>query len=97
MFEAFAAGDRFAINPNIRNGVYAVELKQKHGTKGYDSLLSFARETKTADEYQDAIKGLGNTRDPAIMQSLLKLMLTDELKPQDVRSPAESIFLADVL
>ena len=85
MFGSFATGDRSAINPNIRTGVYAAALKQEHSKKAYESLLSFARETKIADEYQAAVKGLGNTRDPAIIQTLLELILTDEFKPQDVR------------
>lgn len=84
MFDAFAAGDREAINPNIRNGVYAAALRQNDDSKAFDSLLSFARETKAADEYQDAMKGLGNTRDPVLMRRLLELILTDEMKPQDV-------------
>lgn len=83
MFAAFAAGDRGAINPNIRNGVYAAALKSENSQKEYESLLSFSRETKAADEHQDALKGLGNTRDPALMKSLLKFLLTDETKPQD--------------
>ena len=85
MFDSFAAGDRSAVNPNIRGGVYSVALKQRSNPKAYESLLSFARETKIPDEYQAAIKGLGNTRDPEIVQLLLKLVLTDEIKAQDVR------------
>lgn len=87
MFAAFAGGDRTAINPNIRNGVYATALNQKDGTSAYEALLSFARETKAADEYQDAVKGLGNTRDPALVQRLLEVLLTEEMKPQDVSMP----------
>jgi hypothetical protein len=78
-------GDRSAINPNIRSGVYAVALKPEYSRRAYESLLLFARETKIADEYQAAVRGLGNTRDPAIVQVLLELILTDEFKPQDVR------------
>lgn len=84
MFAAFASGDREAINPNIRRGVYAAALKHSDGTKAYSSLLAFARETKIADEYQSAVRGLGNTRDPALILSLLDLILTEEFKPQDV-------------
>ena len=84
MFDSFAKDRRSAINPNIRNGVYAAPLKQKDSKEAYDQLLAFARETKVADEYQAAIKGLGNTRDSAVIQNILEMILADKFKPQDV-------------
>ena len=84
MFAAFAAGDRLAIHPNIRTGVYAVALKQNDGKSSYEELLSFYQLVKNTDEARDTLIGLGNIRDPVCMQSLLDLMLSQDIKAQDV-------------
>lgn len=87
LFAAFAAGDREAIKPDIRSGIYTAAMKHSKDTKAFESLLTFARETTAADQYSDAWRGLGNIRDPALMNSVLELVLTDEMKPQDVGKP----------
>jgi len=84
MFAAFADGDTTAIHPNVRNAVYAIALKYR-GREAFQALLSHFRVAKSSEEIQAALIGLGSTQDPECMQEILDLMLTDEIKPQDVR------------
>ena len=84
MFAAFANNDTTAIHPNIRNAVYAVALKHQ-GREAYQTLFSYFREARNPDETRDTLIGLGNTQDPKCMQEMLDLLLTDEIKSQDVR------------
>ena len=84
MFASFIDGDTTTIHPNIRNAVYTIAL-QNQGRDAYQSLLSYFRTTKNTDEQAAALTGLGNTRDPKCIQEMLDLLLTDEVKAQDVR------------
>jgi aminopeptidase 2 len=88
MFGAFQNGDDSAIHPNIRNAVFAMVLKQNNGKEkeAYKVLLELSQNTKRPEEARDALIGLGNIRESAIMQSLLELLLTDDIKVQDVSS-----------
>jgi propanediol dehydratase small subunit len=61
-------------------------------------LLSFAPEAEAADNYEDALKGLGNRRDPALMEISMDLILTDEIKTNDVRrTPETDVVFTDTL
>ena len=83
MFAAFCDGDTTAIHPNIRSPVFAVALTRR-GRPAYEKLLSYFRHAKNPDEMQAALEGMGNTNDPSCVQKVLNLILTDEIKTQDV-------------
>lgn len=86
MFERFAAGDRSAIDPNIRGGVYALAL-QYGGKKEYETIYHEFQNAKTADERNTALRSLGRAKDPELIQRTLGLALGDEVRDQDIYMP----------
>ncbi|KAL9119517.1 MAG: hypothetical protein Q9187_003933, partial [Circinaria calcarea] len=86
MFAKFAAGDRKAIDSNIRGSVYAIVL-QNGGEKEYDVILNEFRTAKDATEKNTALRSLGRAKSEALMKRTLSLPLSDEVKAQDVYLP----------
>lgn len=86
MFEKFIAGDRSAIHPNIRGGVYSVVL-QYGGEKEYDAILKEYETAKNADERNVALRSLGRASDPALIQRSLAYALSKQVKDQDLYLP----------
>lgn len=86
MFARFIAGDRSAIHPNLRAGVYAVAL-QNGGAAEYDALLDEYRSAKSSDERNTALRAIGRARDPALIKRTLELPLSKEVKEQDIYLP----------
>ena len=92
MFSKFAAGDRSAINPNIRASVYAIALQhsssQSEKEKAYDVLLNEYRTASIADERNTALRALARVgTNTELIQRTLRLPLSDEVKAQDVYYP----------
>ncbi|KAK5134292.1 hypothetical protein LTR08_006721 [Meristemomyces frigidus] len=86
MFEKFVGGDRSAIHPNLRGGVYSVVL-QYGGEKEYDAILKEYETAKNADERNTALRSLGRARDPKLIQRSLAYSLTKHVKDQDFYLP----------
>jgi len=86
MFERFRRGDRSAIHPNLRAGVYATVL-QNGGTTEYDAVLEEYRSAKTSDERNTALRAIGRARDPELIRRTLDLALSKEVKDQDIYLP----------
>lgn len=86
MFKRFVGGDRNAINPNIRAGVYSIVL-QEGGKAEYDAILNEFRTAKTADERNTALRSLGRAKDPELIKQTLALALSDEVRSQDIYMP----------
>ena len=92
MFSKFAAGDRSAINPNIRASVYAIALQysssQSEKEKAYDVLLNEYGTATIADERNTALRALSRVgSNTELIQRTIKLPLSDEVKAQDVYYP----------
>lgn len=90
MFEAWAAGDRKAIHPNIRGSVYAIVL-QNGGEKEYDTVLDEYKTAKDADERNTALRSLGRVKDERLIKRSLALPLSDDVKGQDVYMPISGL------
>lgn len=86
MFARFAAGDHSAIHPNLRGSVFGIAL-QEGGKKEYDIILDTYRNAKIADERNTALRTLGRSKDPELMQRTLALALSDEVRSQDIYMP----------
>lgn len=86
MFEKFSKGDREAINPNIRGGVYGIVLKNG-GEKEYDVVENEFRTAKTADERNTALRSLGRAKDQKLIERTLALAMGDEVRSQDIYMP----------
>ncbi|CAG7980251.1 unnamed protein product [Penicillium salamii] len=86
MFARFAAGDNSAIHPNIRGSVFTIVLKHG-GLKEYEVVLNQFRNAPTSDEKTTALRCLGASQDPTLIQRTLGLALNDEVKSQDIYMP----------
>lgn len=86
MFEKFTKGDRSAIHPNLRAGVYAVVL-QYGGEKEYDAIVKEYETAKNSDERNIALRALGRAKDPKLIQRTLAYTLSKEVKDQDIYLP----------
>lgn len=86
MFDKFVKGDRSAIHPNLRGGVYAVAL-QNGGEAEYDAILKEYRTAKNSDERNTALRSIGRAKKPELIQRTLTLPLSKEVKEQDLYLP----------
>lgn len=86
MFEKFTKGDRNAIHPNLRAGVYAIVL-QTGGEAEYDAVLNEFRTAKNADERNTALRAIGRASKPELIKRTLELPLSKEVKEQDIYLP----------
>lgn len=92
MFAKFAAGDRTAINPNIRGSVYTIVLQyapsQAEKEKSWDLIFNEYQNASIADERNTALRALGRVgHNEALIQRALKLPLSQHVKAQDVYLP----------
>lgn len=90
MFEAFAAGDREALHPNLRAGVFSVVL-QYGGTKEYDAIVREYETGKNSDERNTALRALGRARAPELIQRSLAYSLSKEVRDQDIYLPLSGL------
>ena len=86
MFEKYVAGDRHAIHPNLRGGVYSTVL-QYGGEKEYDLVLKEYENNKNADERNTALRSIGRANDPKLIKRSLDYALSKHVKDQDVYLP----------
>ncbi|KAJ5759109.1 hypothetical protein N7520_006265 [Penicillium odoratum] len=86
MFARFAAGDHSAVHPNIRGSVFTLALKNG-GVKEYEVVLDRFRHAPTSDERNTALRSLGASEDPALIQRTLDLASSNEVKNQDIYQP----------
>jgi len=90
MFARFAAGDIFAIHPNIRGSVFTIVLKHG-GVKEYEVVLDRFRNAPTSDEKTTALRCLGTAEDPELVKRTLGLAMGDEVKNQDIYMPLSGL------
>ncbi|CCG82092.1 Aminopeptidase 2 [Taphrina deformans PYCC 5710] len=87
MFESFAAGNKDAIHPNLRASVFKTALKTG-GEAEYEVLLeTFHDHTNGSDLRNTALRTLGYSTDPKLMQRTLSMVETDDVKSQDLMYP----------
>ncbi|KAI0382042.1 peptidase family M1-domain-containing protein [Hypomontagnella monticulosa] len=90
MFNKYMAGDRSAIHPNIRGSVFSMALKYG-GKDEYDAVLNFFRKSSNSDERNTALRCIGRSKDPALIKQTLDLVLSGEVKSQDIYLPASGL------
>ncbi|KAK4560957.1 Aminopeptidase 2 mitochondrial [Recurvomyces mirabilis] len=86
MFEKFVAGDRQAIHPNLRGGVYSVVL-QYGGEKEYNAIMKEYETAKNAEERNTALRAIGRAKEPQLIKRSLAYSLSKEVKDQDIYLP----------
>ncbi|KAI1859740.1 hypothetical protein JX265_010189 [Neoarthrinium moseri] len=90
MFNKYMAGDKSAVHPNIRGSVFSMSLKYG-GKAEYDAILNFFRTSTNSDERNTALRCLGRAKEPALIQQTLDLVLSGEVKSQDLYLPASGL------
>ncbi|KAJ5619332.1 hypothetical protein N7510_003316 [Penicillium lagena] len=83
MFAKFKEGDRSSINPNLRAAVFAVVLSNDSEDE-YNAVLDEFRTVSTSDGRDAALGAIGQAHKPELIQRTLKLMLSKEIKQQDI-------------
>lgn len=59
--------------------------------KKYDAILNFYRNSTNGDERNTALRCLGRAKEPALIQQTLGLILSGEVKSQDLYLPASGV------
>jgi aminopeptidase 2 len=90
MFEKFIGGDREALHPNLRGGVYSVVL-QYGGEKEYNAIVKEYETGKNSDERNTALRALGRARDPKLIRRTLDYSLSKQVKEQDLYLPLAAL------
>lgn len=90
MFHSFAEGNKSAIHPNIRGSVYAIALRNG-GEKEWDTIFEEYKTAKDADARNTALRALGRSQTPSLVEKTLALPLSDDVKGQDVYLPIANL------
>ncbi|KAG0299845.1 Aminopeptidase 2 mitochondrial [Dissophora globulifera] len=82
-FAAYVAGDSKALNQNLQSTAF--EIVVLHGDESdFEKVLKCWREATATDQKLAAIGALTTTRHAALVQQLLALSVSDEVKSQDI-------------
>lgn len=86
-FKAYTSGDASAIHPNLRLAVFKIAVAEG-GAAEVDAVIKEYTQTTTVDGREICLTSLGRAREPAQIQKVLDLMLSDKVKIQDKHTPA---------
>ncbi|KAK9478829.1 peptidase family M1-domain-containing protein [Lipomyces japonicus] len=86
LFAAFVAGEKKAIHPNLKASVFAISL-QNGGEAEWDAIYSTYLNPINTDEKNTALRNVGRTKNPDLIQKTLDLILGGTVRPQDVYLP----------
>lgn len=86
-FKAYVSGDKSAISPSLRLAVFRTVIGEG-GAAEVDAVLNEYRINPTADAKEICLSSLGRVHKPELVQRVLDLILSDEVKLQDKHSPA---------
>ncbi|ODQ63581.1 aminopeptidase [Nadsonia fulvescens var. elongata DSM 6958] len=90
MFNAYIAGDKSAINPNIRAIVFSTALKNG-GEAEWNALLNIYKTTTAIDEKIVSLRSLGASSEPKLMEKTLALIFDGGVRSQDVYIPMQGL------
>lgn len=90
-FAKFVAGDKDAINPNIKSAIFA-SIARNGGEKEYEQLLLVYKNPTNLDEKILALRILGVFKDEKLIARTLELAFDPEVvKPQDIYIPLQGL------
>lgn len=82
-FASYVGGDAKALNQNLQSAAF--EIVVLHGEEAdFEKVLKCWREATATDQKLGAIGALATVRHPALVQQLLKLAVSEEVRPQDI-------------
>ena len=72
-----------SVPADLRFAVYSIVVAHG-GAEGFAAVLKVFKDADMAEERVRALRGLGYTKDPALIDQLLGMTLNDEIRAQDV-------------
>ena len=90
MWVGFRKGDRSAIHPDLRAAVFEHAIR-RGGESEYNIILEEYRTAPTSDDRITALAALGHARDPQLVQRTTAMLLSDEVRLQDIQVPMTSL------
>ncbi|OJJ42425.1 hypothetical protein ASPZODRAFT_77027 [Penicilliopsis zonata CBS 506.65] len=89
MFRRFQT-DRTAIHADLRAAVFAAAI-MTGGEEAYHLVLNEYRTAPTSDQRITALQALGEARDPLLLQRTIDMLLSSEVRLQDMHVPMRSL------
>lgn len=90
-FKKFVAGDKKAINPNLRSSIFNVNAKLGD-EKVFDQLYSIYTNPLSVEEKIAALRSFGRFEDDAVLDKVAGLLMkTDIVKAQDIYIPMQGM------
>lgn len=90
-FNLYISGeDKSAIHPNLRLAIFKIAVAEG-GQPEVDAVMKEYLETTTVDGREICLVALGRARQPAQIQQVLELIISDKVKTQDKHTPAISL------
>lgn len=90
-FAKFIAGDKSAINPNLRASIFNT-VASVGSEETFDSLYKIYTNSLSVEEKLAVLRSLGKFKDPSVLDKTLSLLLkTDIIKPQDLYVPMQGM------
>ncbi|KAI5299773.1 hypothetical protein KEM55_001781, partial [Ascosphaera atra] len=99
-FDAWAAGDKTAIHPNLRSAIFSIvahtsseghEQNKDAGKEEYDIIKKEYETTDSIDGKEICLMALGRTRNPALYSDLMEFLLSPAVAIQDIHTGAASL------
>ncbi|KAL1923030.1 uncharacterized protein VTP21DRAFT_9406 [Calcarisporiella thermophila] len=81
-FQLFLQGDSSALHPNIRSVAYDIVVAYG-GEAELEAVTKLYLETEVVDQKLAALRALGQTRDPVLVQRVLSFNLSEAVRNQD--------------
>lgn len=90
-FHSFVAGDKKAINPNLRSTVFSIVAKSGNA-ETFDQLFEIYNNPQSVEEKISALRALGRFEDDALLARVSGYLLqTDIIKSQDIYVPMQGM------
>ncbi|KAK7208464.1 peptidase family M1-domain-containing protein [Myxozyma melibiosi] len=86
LFARFAAGDKKAIHPNLKGSVFAIAL-QNGGEAEWEVIHNTYLNPINTSEKNTALRSLGRTKNPKLIQKTLDMILDGSVRTQDCYLP----------
>ncbi|KAI5295685.1 hypothetical protein KEM52_000557 [Ascosphaera acerosa] len=101
-FDAWAAGDKAAIDANLRSAIFSIVISSSSakaktdgdaaaGKAEYDIVMAEYKNTKSIDGKEICLSALGRTRNPALYADFMKFLLDPAVAMQDIHTGAASL------
>ncbi|KAI9743848.1 MAG: Aminopeptidase 2 mitochondrial [Claussenomyces sp. TS43310] len=88
-------GDRSALHPSLGQAVNAIVLPEGN-SEDYDIIQKIFRTADDADERREALRSLGFFHNPDLLHATLNLILSSEVKSQDVSLPLAGLMQSSI-